>query len=207
MPRATIATQSTGLDLECGTAGLGYDLTGVQPAGFTFEFDAFAGGIPRCVLNYWAAKAAASAAGNTQAASAGLADCGTSFAVTIDGEDYLAGPVSISLDTQPKWFRAASADKGANERRFADCVMLGNDVWSARVSTALKIPDSVIDILLDTVDQGIELIATGAGISFTLSNLVSPPQVIPWQGDNGIVWYQYDFTSLPGFGKGYATAL
>lgn len=206
MPRSTAATQSTAYDLEVGTTGGEYALTRVQPAGFEYSFDAMGGGWPRVRLNYMAGKASEETTGSTMASPSGLTDCSTDFAVTLDGTDYLFGECTIRLNTNAFPFRSAGS-KTTNEKRFPDAIMLGTDDWSCSVATAQKIPASVIDYLLDDIDSGLELIATGQGIVFTLSNLCSGRMTMPFVGENNVVWYRYEFENLPGYGNAQVGAV
>jgi len=205
MPRAAVATQSTNYDFECGCTGGDYNLSKIQPAGFSYEFDALNGGIPRVELNYWAALIAEGSTGSAQAASAGLTDCSTDFVVSVEGSEVLAGVCTFRLNTNPRWFRAATTKTSG--KRFPDCVMLGRDEWSCSLALAQKLAFSATSIITDDIDQGLTIGAVGQGIGFTLSNCCSPVEPYEFVGSGDIVWWRYDFQCIRGAGTGQVYAV
>lgn len=200
IPRATASTASTAYDFECGTTDGDYNLTKVQAAGFSYEVSNDRP-IPRVSIDYWAAKVAEAATGSAQAASAGLTDCFSDFSITIDALDYLCTRFAISMRANPRWFRAFGA-KGSGNKRFPDIVLLGQEQWALSLDLAKKIPVASSSLLADSIDQDIDVIITGAGITFTLSGLQTPRERGPFQGAGDLVLWTYDFNSLPGFGHG-----
>jgi len=201
MPRATATTQSTNYDFECGTTDGDYNLTLMQPAGFTYELEGVPGTQPRCTLNYMAAKIAEASTGSAQAASAGFTDCSSAFDVTIDSTDYRCRRASVTLATNPQPTRSLDA-KPSGSKRFPDAYILGGqgDVWTCQLDLEQKILVANSSILADAIDQDIDIVITGTSIAFTLSSMLTPTEVMPFEGGDGIVLYRYNFQSLPGFG-------
>ena len=200
IPRSTASTQSTNYDFECGTTDGDYNLTKVQPVGFSYEASA-EGRIPRCSIDYWAALIAEASTGSPQAASAGLTDCWSDFDVAVDATDYMCQRFAISMRANPRWFRTLKA-KTTNFKRFPDAVLLGTQQWNLSLDCAKKMPVAASKIIADAIDQDIDVIITGAGVTFTLSGLQTPRERGPFQGDNNLVIWTYDFQSLTGFGHG-----
>ena len=200
MPRATVSTQSTAYTLETGTDGGDYNLTRVQPAGFTFGASA-EGRLPTCQLRYWAAKIAEAATGSSQSAPSGLTDCWFDFDVAIDGSDYGCQNFSVSMDAGPSWYGSLDA-KSSTDKRFPRAVILagGGDKWSLSLGLAKKIPAATSLILADAIDEDIDIVIAGSGITFTLSSLLTPTETGPFEGGDGIVIYQYEFQAKPGYG-------
>lgn len=197
IPRSTAATQSTNYDLECGTVDGDYNLTKMQAAGFSYEVSQDQP-IPRVSIDYWAALIGEADTGSAQAGSSGLTDCMSDFDVDVDGSDYECQRFAVSLATNPQWYRSLDA-KGTN-KRFPDAVILGTEAWTVTLDLAKKLPVSVTSIIADTIDQDIDIVITGTGITFTLSSLLTPRERGPFVADNNLVIWTYDFQSLPGFG-------
>ena len=194
IPRATASTQSTAYDFECGTTDGDYNLTKVQPVGFTYEVSNDRP-IPRVSIDYWAALIAEGTTGSGQAASAGLTDCFNNFTVTVDTADYLCTRFSVSLQARARWFRAFTGST-----RFPDAVILGEERWRCSLDLAKKIPHASSSIIANSIDQDIDVLITGTGITFTLSSLQTPTETGPFVGAGDLVLWTYDFESLPGFG-------
>jgi len=205
MPRATASTQSTAYDFECGTTDGDYNLTRVQPAGLSYEVSQDRP-IPRCTLEYMAALIAEGSTGSAQAASAGLTDCMSDFDVAIDGSDYGCQRFAIRLTNNPRPYRTLDA-KSTNAKRFPDAILLGPDQWSVTLDLAKKLPVASSSIIADEIDTDIDVVITGKGVVFTLSDLCSGRERGPFQGDSGLVIWTYELQSLPGFGKGQISAL
>ena len=201
MPRATAATQSTNYDFECGTTDGSYNLSLMQPAGFTYEVQPLTNNIPRCELRYAIARVAEASTGSAQAASAGMADCGTDFDVTIDTTDYRCRRAAVTLATGPQPVRSVDT-KATGYKRWPDAYILAGqgDRWSCSLDLEKKLPVASSSLLADTVDADIDIVIAGTSITFTLSSLVTPTEVMPFESGDGIVLYRYEFQSLPGFG-------
>lgn len=199
IPRATASTQSTAYDFECGTTDGDYNLTKVQPVGLSYEVSNDRP-IPRCSIDYWAALIGEGSTGSGQAASAGNTSCFSDFNVEVDSADYFCQRFAIGMRANPRWFRTLATK--TTGKRFPDAVILGTEVWTVSLDLAKKIPLATSKIITDSIDQDIDVIITGSSLTFTLSGLQSPRERGPFQGDNGLVIWTYDFQSLPGFGHG-----
>lgn len=198
MLRATASTQTTNLDFECGTTDGDYNLTLVQPAGFSYEVSNDRP-IPRCTLEYWAARIAEASTGSAQIGSAGNTSCFSDFDVAIDGSDYFCTRFAVGMRTNPRLFRTLDT-KSASSKRFPDAVILGSEQWTLSLDLAKKLPVATSSIIADSIDQDIDVIITGSSLTFTLSSLQTPRERGPFAGPNEIVLWRYDFQSLPGFG-------
>jgi Phage tail tube protein len=192
MLRATPATAVASRDFVFGNQDGEWKYEGCQPGGFAFECAASA--IPQATVAYWAKTPSQTEIGGSQAAvSGGLTDNWSDFDVLVDAADYQCQRFRLTLKTNPFGFTTLDS-RPTGSKRLPVEVLLGGQEVELELDCAAQIPAASSSIIADTVDNDIDVVIAGTGITFTLSNLNTPLESGPFENDSGLVIWRYRFT-------------
>ncbi len=143
---------------------------------------------------FWAKTPAQSALGGVQeAVSGGITDNWSDFDVLIASNDYACQRFELQLKTNP--FLYSTLDlRSADAKRLPVEVLLGEQEVLLALYCAKQIPAAATSLLADTVDNDLEVVIAGNGVTFTLSGLNTPIEEGPFQNAAGLVVWRYRFT-------------
>jgi len=143
---------------------------------------------------FWAKTPAQSATGASQeAVSGGIADNWSDFDVLVDSIDYACQRFELKLKTNPFVYSTLDS-RSADSKRLPVEVLLGSQDVELALYCAKQIPAADSSLLADAVDNDIEVVIAGTGVTFTLGGLNTPIEEGPFQNANGLVVWRYRFT-------------
>jgi hypothetical protein len=192
MVRATPATSVTGKDFCFGNQDGEWTYAACQPGGFTARCGV--GESFRVKAEFWAKTPSQTESGQTQEAVAGgITDNWSDFDVLVDATDYACQRFALELRTNPFVYSTLdSRSEGA--KRLPVEVLLGAQEVELTLDCAKQIPAASSSLLADAVDNDLDVVIAGTGVTFTLSGLNTPVELGPFENQSGLVVWRYQFT-------------
>jgi hypothetical protein len=204
MLRATPATHVTEKSFVFGNPDGEWAYTDCQPGGFIAtcgvglekgeraaegRADRF-----RVKATYFAQTPSQTEVGDAQeAVSGGITDNWSDFGVTVDGVGYGCQRFELALKTNPFVYSTLDA-RDAGEKRLPVAVLLGTQEVELTLDCAKQIPAASSSLLADVVDNDLDIVIAGTGITFTLGSLNTPTEQGPFVNASGLVVWRYKFT-------------
>jgi len=203
MLRDTPSTKVTAKSFYFGNQDGEWTYTDCQPGGFTATCgvgleegqrntdrqDRF-----RVRAEFWAKTPAQSATGASQeAVSGGITDNWSDFDVEVDSTDYACQRFELRLKTNPFVYSTLDS-RSADSKRLPVEVLLGSQDVDLALYCAKQIPAASSSLLADAVDNDMDVVIAGTGVTFTLSGLNTPIEEGPFRNASGLVVWRYRFT-------------
>ena len=194
MLRASATHSVTAKTFECGTVDSEWTLTDCQPTGFTLRL---AVGEPMSATVGFMATSVVQAVDTppyTQATVSGLGDKWSDIDITIDSSRYCAQSVDITLDTGA-YAVSCLGTKSSGSKRQPTAVRLGNQNVTLNMTLAYQLGQATTSIYADDFDEDIDIVITGGNSStvFTLSDLGTPNESMPFSGGGDLQTFTYAF--------------
>ena len=200
MIRASATHSVAAKTFELGTVDSEWTLTDCQPTGFTVRL---AVAEPMAATVGFMATSAAQTVdgGNAQATVSGLGDKWSDITVGIDGTDYCAQSVDLTVDCGA-YAVGCLGTKSSGVKRQPTAIRLGSQNVTLNVTLAKQIAVGDSSIYADTFDEdiGVVITATNSSTIFTLSDLGTPNESQPFSGGGDLQTFTYAFPALAQLG-------
>ena len=192
MVRATPATRVTAKSFYFGNQDGEWTYTDCQPGGFAAQCGV--GESFRAAAEFFAKTPAQTEVGDTQEAVAGgITDNWSDFDVLVDAVDYGCQRFELRLKTNPFVYSTLDS-RSSGAKRLPVEVLLGTQDIELLLDCAKQIPAASSSLLEDTVDNDIDVVIAGSGVTFTLGDLNTPVELGPFENASGLVVWRYRFT-------------
>ena len=191
MVRATPASTVTAKSFSFGNQDGEWTYTDCQPGGFIAQCEVAK---PFTVqADLWAKTPAQTETGDSQeAVSGGITDKWSDFDVLIDAADYGVQSFKLALLTNPFLYSTLDA-RSADSKRLPVEVLLGVQDVILELECAKQISAAGSSIIADDIDEDIDIVIAGTGVTFTMSGLATPREIGPYENEQKLLVWKYKF--------------